>query len=71
MLCYVSRDVLVIGANLQMNWTPLMIASSAGRSDVVSLLLEYGASANAQNSTGQSALHYAASKQRLEAKYPL
>jgi len=48
-----------------------MIASSAGRSDVVSLLLEYGASANAQNSTGQSALHYAASKQRLEAKYPL
>ncbi|VDM32427.1 unnamed protein product [Hydatigera taeniaeformis] len=48
-------------------WTPLMIAVSAGREDVVAYLLNAGLSVdvNVVNSTGQNCLHYAASKNRL------
>uniref|UniRef100_A0A5K3FD40 ANK_REP_REGION domain-containing protein n=2 Tax=Mesocestoides corti TaxID=53468 RepID=A0A5K3FD40_MESCO len=48
-------------------WTPLMIAVSAGREDVVAYLLDAGLPVNVQvvNSTGQNCLHYAASKNRL------
>lgn len=49
-----------------MEWTPLIISVSAGMEDVVRLLIGYGADVNATNKTGQSPLHYAASKNRLQ-----
>ncbi len=49
-----------------MGWTPLMIAASAGHKSIVEKLVESKADLNASNSTGQSALHYACSKDRLE-----
>jgi ankyrin repeat protein len=51
---------------LQLGWTPLMIAVSAGRGDIVQTLLDRGASVNHSNDNGQISLHYAASKGRLE-----
>lgn len=45
-----------------MEFTPLILAASAGREKVVKLLLNEGASVNAHNSGGHSALQYAASK---------
>ena len=42
-----------------------MIASSAGHDEIVTLLLENGADVHVVNLTGQSGLHYAASKNRL------
>ncbi|VDP87969.1 unnamed protein product [Echinostoma caproni] len=48
-------------------WTPLMIAVSAGRNSVVEYLIdEVQADVNVINSTGQCPLHYAASKNRLK-----
>jgi len=45
----------------------LIIASSAGHSEIVSYLLQLeGVNVDAVNSTGQSAMHYAASKDRLQ-----
>ena len=49
-----------------MEWTPLIISVSAGMEQVVRLLIGHGADVNATNKTGQSPLHYAASKNRLE-----
>ena len=54
----------------QSNWTPLMIATSAGRDDIVKFLVGNGAQINAVNSTGQCPLHYAASKDRYEVRMP-
>ena len=51
---------------LQSNWTPLMIAASAGRDQIVSNLIAHDAQVNAVNKTGQCSLHYAASKNRYE-----
>lgn len=47
-------------------WTPLMIAASAGRAEIVRALLYQGADATAANARGQTALHYAASKGHLD-----
>lgn len=53
-----------------MDWTPLMISASAGHQSIVEKLVKSGADLNASNSTGQTALHYASSKDRLAiAKY--
>lgn len=52
---------------LQSNWTPLMIAVSAGKTDIVKYLIAKGAQVNAVNNNGQCPLHYAASKDRFEA----
>jgi len=65
-----SIDVFVycdLCDTLQVGWTPLIIASSAGRDDIVAYLLECSSvHVNAINSTGQCALHYAASKDRFK-----
>lgn len=50
----------------QVGWTPLMIGVSAGRVEAVSLLFERGCDVNVVNSTGQTPMHYAASKNRLQ-----
>lgn len=42
--------------------TPLILAASAGKEDVVKTLLKEGADVNAQTVEGHSALQYAASK---------
>lgn len=49
-----------------------MIAASAGREEIVRILISHGAYIDASNSSGQSPLHYAASKDRpgvIETKY--
>ena len=43
-----------------------MIASSAGRDAIVSMLIGYGADVNSVNEGGQTPLHYAASRNRYE-----
>ena len=43
-----------------------MIASSAGRDHIVSMLIGKGADVNMSNDNGQTSLHYAASRNRLE-----
>ena len=57
---------LLLAYTLQSNWTPMMIAASAGHIQIVNLLIGCGAQVNAVNCNGQSALHYAASRGRLE-----
>lgn len=47
---------------IQMQTTPLILAASGGRNDVVKTLIEYGVNINAKNQEGHSALQYAASK---------
>lgn len=42
--------------------TPLILAASAGRTDTVKTLIEYGVNVNAKNQEGHSAIQYAASK---------
>jgi ankyrin repeat protein len=42
--------------------TPLILAASAGRIEVVQVLIGFGADVNAQNEGGHTALQYAASK---------
>ncbi|OON21775.1 ankyrin repeat protein [Opisthorchis viverrini] len=46
--------------------TPLMEAASAGYTDIVRLLLEYGACVSQESNTGNTALHYAATAGHLE-----
>ena len=46
------------------DWTPLIIASSAGHLDIVRMLVERGARVNEVTAEGRSALLYAASKGR-------
>ena len=43
-----------------------MIAASAGRDAIVSMLVEAGADVNGTNEGGQTSLHYAASRNRYE-----
>jgi len=47
-------------------WTPLIIASSAGHDNIVAELLRRNADPNKTTSTGQTALHYAASRNRFK-----
>lgn len=51
---------------LQAGWSPLHIAASAGRDEIVKALLGKGAQVNAVNQNGCTPLHYAASKNRHE-----
>ena len=43
-----------------------MIAASAGRDAIVSMLIGLGADVNSTNESGQTSLHYAASRNRYE-----
>lgn len=43
-----------------------MIAASAGRDVIVSLLIDSGADVNSTNEGGQTSMHYAASRNRYE-----
>uniref|UniRef100_A0A493U247 Proteasome 26S subunit, non-ATPase 10 n=1 Tax=Anas platyrhynchos platyrhynchos TaxID=8840 RepID=A0A493U247_ANAPP len=52
--------------SLQAGWTPLHIAASAGRDEIVKALLDKGAHVNAVNQNGCTPLHYAASKNKQE-----
>lgn len=52
--------------NLQSGWTPLIIASSAGHTEVVQFLLSKGVNVNASTHGGHSAVQYAASRNRPE-----
>lgn len=49
-------------AALQIGLTPVILASSANRVDVVQLLLERGADVNRRSDEGHSSIQYAASK---------
>ena len=65
-IIYLLAHKCIIIILFQTGWTPLMIAASAGRDQIVSILITCGAQVNAVNQTGQCALHYAASKNRYE-----
>lgn len=54
---------------LQAGWSPLHIAASAGRDEIVKALLGRGAQVNAVNQNGCTPLHYAASKNRHEVEF--
>lgn len=54
----------------QASWTPLHIAASAGREDIVRSLISKGAQLNSVNQNGCTPLHYAASKDRYEVRLP-
>lgn len=52
----------------QSGWTPLIIAASAGRDNIVKMLLERKAEPNNKTFTGHTALHYAASRNRFHVR---
>lgn len=55
----------------QTAWTPLLIASSAGHPQIVHFLISHNAQVSVVNQTGQSPLHYAASKGHMEVGFSL
>ena len=66
----VTQVLLSLSANARelletkdgMGFTPLIVAVSAGKLDVVRELVGNGADVKASNNRGQTSLHYAASK---------
>lgn len=68
----VTRLLLKLGANTEVfdpnsNATPLHWAAYEGYTDIIELLLSYGASTNSKEMVGQEPLHWAARKGKLEA----
>lgn len=62
-------DSFFVFVVLQASWTPLHIAASAGREDIVKALISKGAQLNSVNQNGCTPLHYAASKDRYEVTF--
>ena len=58
-------SILQVNDGDDSGWTPLIIASSAGHIECVQLLLSLSPSLDSHTHTGQTALHYAASRNRL------
>lgn len=52
--------------SVQASWSPLHIAASAGRDEIVRTLISKGAQLNSVNQNGCTPLHYAASKDRYK-----
>ena len=50
----------------QTNWTPLLLASCHGKTEVVEILCQYGANTSATTSDGKTPLDYAREKQHKE-----
>lgn len=49
--------------------TPLILAASAGRSQIVDILIQKGANVNHKSNQGHSALQYACSKGLIEVDF--
>ena len=63
---YIYRSIDDILCLFQAGWTCLMIAASIGHDTLLELYLDAGADVHKRNDTGQTALHYAASRNRQE-----
>lgn len=63
--------LLFVSYHLQASWTPLHIAASAGREEIVRSLIGKGAQLNSVNQNGCTPLHYAASKDRYEVYFKI
>ncbi|KAK9380649.1 ankyrin repeat-containing domain protein [Kockiozyma suomiensis] len=61
-----SAGSLDIDAVDEAGWTTLHIAASVGSLEIVDLLVHYGASLNVTTSAGQTPLHYAVSRERVD-----
>lgn len=68
LLAHLLNDGCPMDSPDDMGSTPLILAASAGREDVVKILLTRGADINHQNNQGHSALQYASSKGWPEVK---
>lgn len=66
---YPLGGVLYHAMSFQACWTPLHIAASAGREEIVRSLISRGAQLNSVNQNGCTPLHYAASKDRYEVDF--
>lgn len=64
-MCIAMSFMYVHFVHLQSGWTPLLISSSAGHDGIVASLLHKDADPNTKNADGQTALHYAASRNRF------
>ncbi|KAI0989746.1 hypothetical protein GJ496_005742 [Pomphorhynchus laevis] len=62
----VQKHKIPINCKDGLGWTPLMIAVSAGRHQAALFLIDSGASISQTNNNGQTALHFAVSKNRSE-----
>lgn len=71
MVTYLIEQGSQIDAIDDTDTTPLILAASSGRPEVVEYLLKKGADVNHKTSQGHSALQYAASKNCLEVRTSL
>lgn len=60
------KPLVVMTRTSHHGWTMLHMAASGGNTRMVQLLIERGATVNAQNTFGKTSLHYAASKGHKE-----
>jgi 26S proteasome non-ATPase regulatory subunit 10 len=58
--------MLLFILDLKAWWTPTHIAASLGKLEILQALFNKGVHLDDKNETGQTGLHYAASKNRVE-----